>query len=199
MCYEEVACPRCSALNVKKRGITANNKQRFRCSACNRQFITDYTYQACNPAVRALVLPMTLTASGMRDISRVGQVSTNTVRNLIRPAAQGTAEPVAPQRSADLELDEFWSFVPQKKHQRWTWLAFDRARRPVRAVVKGSRSDKSCARLLTKLMTRRGTRFPPDKWASYLKLLPAPRPLLGTEGRRHIEGHHLNFRTPLKR
>jgi IS1 family transposase len=36
------------------------------------------------------------------------------------------AEPVVPQRIADLELDEFWSFVERKKRQRWTWYAFDR-------------------------------------------------------------------------
>jgi insertion element IS1 protein InsB len=104
-----------------------------------------------------------------------------------------------PQRIADLELDELWSFVQQKKHQRWTWLAFDRARQQVSAFVNGRRTDKSCARLLTKLITSRVTRFHTDKWESYLKMLPATRHLIGKEGTRNIERHNLNFRTHLKR
>ena len=51
MCYEEVACPRCSSLNVKKNGTTGQQKQRYRCQDCKRQFITDYTYQAYKPEV----------------------------------------------------------------------------------------------------------------------------------------------------
>jgi transposase-like protein len=79
MCYEEVACPRCSSLRVKKNGITTQPKQRYRCQDCERQFITDYTYQAYKPEVRSLVLPMTLNGSGIRDISRVLHISTNTI------------------------------------------------------------------------------------------------------------------------
>lgn len=79
MCYEEVACPRCSSLNVKKNGISAQYKQRFRCKECERQFITDYIYQAYKAGVRSLVLPMTMNGSGIRDISRVLSISTNTV------------------------------------------------------------------------------------------------------------------------
>ena len=199
MCYEEVACPRCSLLNVKKNGTTANNKQRYRCKDCRRQFITSYSYRACQVAVRALVLPMTMNGSGIRDISRVLQISTNTVLKLIRKAAQRTAEPIVPKRIASLEMDEFWSFVGKKKRQRWTWLAFDRHPKQVAAYQNGRRTDRSCAALLGKLGNSRVTRFHTDKWKSYTKLLPAKRHSIGKEGTRHIERHNLNFRTHLKR
>ena len=199
MCYEEVACPRCSSLNIKKNGITANNKQRYRCKECYRQFITNYTYQACKPAVRALVLPMTLNASGIRDISRVLQISTNTVLRLIRTAAERTSEPSVPKRIASLEMDEFWSFVQKKKRQRWTWLAFDRHRKQVTAYQNGRRTDRSCAVLLKKLGNSYVTCFHTDKWESYTKLLPPKRHTIGKEGTRNIERHNLNFRTHLKR
>ena len=98
MCYEEVACPRSSARNVKKNGISAQHKQRYRCHDCQRQFITDYTCQAYKPQVRSLVLPMTMNGSGIRDISRVLAMSTNTVLKLIRQAAEKIADPVVPKR-----------------------------------------------------------------------------------------------------
>ena len=199
MCYEEVACPRCSSLNVKKNGISAQHKQRFRCKECERQFITDYTYQAYKAGVRSLVLPMTMNGSGIRDISRVLSISTNTVLKLIRQAAQQVHQPVVPKRIADLELDEFRSFVENKQRQRWTWYAFDRKRKQVTAFVNGRRTAHNCAALLKKLAESRVQRFHTDKWASYLKLLPEKKHAVGKEGTCHIERHNLNFRTHVKR
>jgi insertion element IS1 protein InsB len=199
MCYEEVTCPRCSSLNVKKNGITGQQKQRYRCKDCERQFITDYTYQACKPEVRSLVLPMTMNGSGIRDISRVLCISTNTVLKLIRKAAGQTPEPVVLKRIDDLELDEFWSFVEKKKQPRWTWYAFDRQRKQVTAFVNGRRTDHNCASLLKKLDHSRVNRFHTDKWEAYLKLLPKKKHVVGKEGTHNIERHNLNFRTHLKR
>jgi insertion element IS1 protein InsB len=199
MCYEEVTCPRCSSLNVKKNGITTQHKQRYRCKDCERQFITDYTYQAYKAGVRSLVLSMTMNGSGIRDISWVLGISTNTVLKLLRQAAEKVAEPAVPKRITDLELDEFWSFVEKKKRQRWTWYAFDRQRKQVTAFVNGRRTDHDCANLLKKLADGRVQRFHTDKWKSYLKLLPEKNHLVGKEGTRHIERHNLNFRTHVKR
>lgn len=94
---------------------------------------------------------MTMNGSGIRDISRALQVSTNRVLRLIRTAAESASEPVAPQRITSLEMDEFWSYVQKKKRQRWTWLAFDCQRQQVTAYHNGRRTDHSCARLVKKL------------------------------------------------
>jgi insertion element IS1 protein InsB len=199
MCYEEVACPRCSSLNVKKNGINAQHKQRYRCKDCERQFITDYTYQAYKAEVRSLVLPMIMNGSGIRDISRMLCISMNTVLRLIRQAAEQVHEPGVPRRIPDLELDGFWSFVGKKKQQRWTWYAFDRKLKQVTAFVNGRRTDHNCAALLKKLAAARVQRFHTDKWKSYLKLLPQKKHAIGKEGTCNIERHNLNFRTHVKR
>src|SRR5262245_29544583 len=47
MSYEEITCPRCSSRNIVNNGTSANQKQRYRCNACRRQFIINYTYRAC--------------------------------------------------------------------------------------------------------------------------------------------------------
>jgi len=199
MCYEEVTCPRCSSLNVKKNGTTRQQKQRYQCKDCQRQFITDYSYRGCVSSVRELVVPMTINGSGIRDISRVLSISTNTVLSIIRSAAAQVAEPLVPETVTALELDEFWSFVGKKKHQRWTWLAFDRASKTVPAYVNGRRTDQNCERLLQELRCCTVGRFHTDQWEAYLKLLPEERHQIGKEGTRHIERHILNFRTHVKR
>ena len=184
---------------MKRLYLLLGNTQRYRCKDCGRQFITDYTYQGSLAAVRALVLPMTMNGSGIRDISRVLQVSTNTVLRLLRTAAESTTEPVAPKRIAALEMDEFWSFVQKKKRPRWTWLSFDRRRKQVVAYHNGRRTDHNCASVLKKLAASRVKRFHTDKWESYLKLLPEKNHVIGKEGTRNIERHNLNFRTHIKR
>lgn len=62
---------------------------------------------------------MTFNSSGVRDISRVLNVSTNTVLSQIRCASTAITESRVPTRAARVELDEFWSFVGAKKNQRW--------------------------------------------------------------------------------
>ncbi len=199
MCYEEIACPRCSALNIVKNGITANRKQRYRCKDCGRQFITNYSYRGRLPAVRELIVPMTLNGSGIRDISRVLHVSPTTVLAVIRAAATLTPEPSPPRRIKDLELDEFWSFVGRKADQRWTWHAFDRQRKQVVAFVNGRRTDQNCRALYAKLQPSSVKFFCSDEWAAYAKTLPAHKHYIGKEETRHIERRNLTFRTRLKR
>ena len=199
MCYKEITCPRCSSLNIIKNGKTANDKQRYLCKACRRQFITAYTYLGCDPRVRQMILPLTLNSSGIRDIARVLHVSPNTVLAALRRAAQPVAEPVAPRRIQALELDEFWSFVGSKAHQRWTWYGFERAHKQIVAFVNGRRTDANARALHKKLAGSRIGTFYTDDWQSYRKCLPTPKHRIGKQGTQNIERHNLNFRTHLKR
>lgn len=199
MCYEAITCPDCSSLNVVKNGKTQQRKQRYLCKSCRRQFIREYTYLGCVGAVRALTVPMTMNGSGIRDISRVCRLSPNTVLKTLRQAVTEVTEPVVPRRIRDLEIDEFWSFVGDKRRQRWTWYGFDRQRRKVVAFVNDRRTDAACERLLKKLEGCQVSRYHTDDWQSYQKLLPARKHRIGKEGTRCIERHNLNFRTHVKR
>ena len=110
---EEQTCPRCGARHIKKHGTTAQEKQRYRCKECGKQFLfaLSYTYRACIPLLRELIVPMTLNGSGVRDVARVLKISPTTVLAVLRQAAADTPEPRLPWRIKELELDEQWSFV----------------------------------------------------------------------------------------
>lgn len=140
-----------------------------------------------------------MNGAGIRDISRVLSISPRTVLKIIRQQAKLIPQPVVPEQITDLEMDEFWSFIGKKKHQCWTWYAFDRQRKRVTAVVNGKRTDQSCNLLLKKLDGSSIKRFYTDRWESYLKLLPTACHIIGKEGTRNIERHNLNFRTHIKR
>jgi IS1 family transposase/transposase-like protein len=199
MCYEAITCPNCSSLNIVKNGKTGQRKQRFLCKDCRRQFIRDYTYMGCVGAVRALIVPLTMNGSGLRDISRVLLLSLNTALKTLRQAAEEVSEPTVPRRVHDLEVDEFWSFVGAKGRRRWTWYGFDRQRRKVIASVNDRRTDAACGRLLKKLEGCQVSRYHTDGWQSYKRLLSARKHKVGKEGTRCVERHNLNFRTHIKR
>src|SRR5436305_4244918 len=199
MCYEEITCPRGSSRNIVKNGTTANHKQPYRCKACRRQFITDYTYHGCKPAVRQLVLPMTMNASGIRDISRVLRISPNTVLAIIKAEAQTVAEPAVGKLVKNLEVDEFWSFVGKKANQRWTWYGFDRERKRIVAYVNGRRTDANCRALYEKVKRAKVNLFHTDQWGSYPKVLPTKQRQICKMGTLNIERRNLTFRTRIKR
>jgi insertion element IS1 protein InsB len=142
---------------------------------------------------------MTLNGSGIRDITRVLQVSINTVLKEIRRAAQEVLEPQPPTRLADVEVDEMWSFVEKKRQQRWLWYAFSPKTKQVIGYVRGRRTDQTCQQLLDKLAACQITRFYTDHWESYEKLIPEHRHWIGKMGTQRIERNNLTIRTRLKR
>jgi len=137
-----------------------------------------------------------MNASGIRDISRVLQISPNTVLSLLKAAV---AEPRVPKQIGHLEMDEFWSFVGEKGNQRWTWYGFDRERKRVVAYVNGRRTDANCRALYEKVKRAKVGTFHTDRWASYPKVLPARKHQIGKAGTLNIERRNLTFRTRVKR
>ncbi len=199
MHYETITCPVCSSLNIKKNGINKQGKQRYRCKECGRQFILRYTYRAYLNSIRELIVPMCLNGSGIRDTARVLRISATTVMKVISQEARQLAPETLPERIADVELDEMWSFVQKKKNQCWLWLAYSPKERQMLAFSLGKRTDQSLRNLLSKLSGVQVTRFYTDNWESYQNLIPEIRHWIGKTGTQRIERQNLNFRTHLKR
>jgi insertion element IS1 protein InsB len=197
VCYEEIACPRCASLHVKNNGTTSHGKQKYQCTGCRRQFLTDDTYRGCQSFIRALVVPMTMNGSGIRDIARVLLISTQTVMKTIRASAAEIREPRVPPRIKDLETDEFWSFIKDKSQQ--CWYGLNRATTRIAAYVLGRRTDASCRQPSNKLAGCTVENFYTDDWQPYAKMLPAERHTISQSETLNLERHNLNFRTHLKR
>jgi transposase-like protein len=74
-------CPFCNSENVRKDGFK-NGKQRYQCKnqECgHKTFYGEYTNNACNPAIKSQIVKMSVDGSGIRTISRVLGISTDTV------------------------------------------------------------------------------------------------------------------------
>jgi IS1 family transposase len=152
-----------------------------------------------DPAVRRLIVPLSLNGCGVRDISRVLGVSPNTVLKLLRQQTAAVPDARLPERLRDLQVDELWSFVQSKERQAWLWYAFEPDSKQIVAWTLGRRTDESCARLLKQLEKCHVLRFCTDDWESYEKLVPAAHHWMGKHWTQEIERQNLNFRTHLKR
>jgi IS1 family transposase len=113
------------------------------------------------PAKRQLILSMLCEGSSMRSISRVADVSINTVSKLLVEAGEACLaihnETVRGVTAKRIECDEIWSFTyakqknvkdakaaPKVAGDVWTWTAIDAESKLIVSYLVGSR-DADCA------------------------------------------------------
>jgi insertion element IS1 protein InsB len=98
-----------------------------------------------------------------------------------------------------VQADEQWSYVGNKKNQRWLWYAIDAATECILAFVFGRRQDNVCEQLLAKLKAFNIKTYATDHWDSYAKYIPANQHVIGKQHTQKIENKNLLLRTRIKR
>jgi insertion element IS1 protein InsB len=103
------------------------------------------------------------------------------------------------RRGLSAELDEMWSYVGKKTHQRWLWHAIDHYTGKVLAYVFGRRQDEVFLRLQALLEPFGITRYYTDGWGTYERHVDAGMHIVGKTHMQRIESKHINLRTRIKR
>lgn len=96
-------------------------------------------------------------------------------------------------------MDEMWSFVGNKKNQRWLWHAIDHATGTVLAYVLAPHTDAALESLMQLLAPFDISRFYTDGWGGYTRLLDENQHEVGKQYTQKIERKHLTLRTRVKR
>lgn len=74
----------------------------------------------------------------------------------------------------ELELDEMWTFVRQRKNKVWLWLALCRRTRQIVAFALGCHGVKTCRLLWSRLPSAyKSAHCFTDTWAAYVAVLPS--------------------------
>ena len=97
------------------------------------------------------------------------------------------------------EVDEMWSFVGSKAHQRWLWHAIDHLSGVVLAYAFGSRADQGFVQLQKFLKPFGLVHFYTDGAGVYERSLPASAHTVGKANTQQIERKPLTLRTWIKR
>jgi len=84
MVNKAIKCIHCGSENVVKNGKHQNNKQRLKCKQCNKTFQEEYKNHGAKPKTKTLIIKMSLNGSGIRDISRVLNISPNTTLSVLK-------------------------------------------------------------------------------------------------------------------
>lgn len=212
MAYQLVPCKYCNSTEVVRYG-TQSGRSRFKCKGCGRIFKTDYVYRAYEPGVKEQIADMAVNGSGVRDTARVLGVGKGTViATLKKKSAEVVAvNPCVGSQEIDVEIrhlidpplnaqaDEQWSFVRNKKNQRWLWYAIDAATGCILSFVFGRRQDEACGRLMANLKAFNIRTYYTDDWACYPVFIPKDKHVVGKRHTQKIENKNLSLRTRIKR
>ena len=79
-----VSCRYCGNQDaVRRKGLSTNGNQRYKCEDCKRSFQLLYTHKAHEPGIKEKVVDMALNGSGIRDTARVLKINMNTVMSTL--------------------------------------------------------------------------------------------------------------------
>ena len=82
-----VKCPVCGGTDISKNGKTENDVQRYLCNSkecTGKSFMLEYSYKGCKPGIEKQIIEMTANSSGIRDISRVLEISRTKVSETLK-------------------------------------------------------------------------------------------------------------------
>ncbi|MCG6273264.1 IS1 family transposase [Vibrio vulnificus] len=202
MAVVDVKCRFCRQTEfVRKHGTGSGGHQRYRCQSCRKTFQLDYCYRACQPGLKAQVVELAMNNAGIRDTSRVLNISINTVvRGLkkLTPRCVTTLPLDKVEVQLICEVDEQWSFVGSKKKQRWLWYAREPRLKRIIAHAFGNRSRRTFGKLMQRLSAFKVEVWCTDGFNAY-DSLPEQKHLVGKLFTQRIERENLTLRTRLKR
>jgi transposase-like protein len=83
----DVKCPRCNETDVVTHGSNASGVRRYRCmnkDCLCKTFMLDYAYNGWRPGIEETIVSMAANASGIRDTSRVLNISQGKVMSTLK-------------------------------------------------------------------------------------------------------------------
>ena len=204
----ERVCPACGSGHLIKNGSVHNNKPKYQCKGCGRQFVVNPTKTSISKELKLLIDRLLLERISLRGIARVTQVSWSWLQDYVNQKLARTPRQIKvsgkPPRKLTIECDEMWSFVDSKKNEVYIWLALDRDSREIVGCFIGDITRKSAHQLWTSLpdVYQQSAVAYTDFWQAYKTVIPDERRrAVGKETGQtnHIERLNNTFRQRVSR
>lgn len=148
------------------------------------------------------IIGLAMNNAGIRDTARALHISINAVVRTLKKLSPRNVTTLSLdnlQVQLICEVDEMWSFVGNKKRQRWLWYASERRLKRIIAHEFGSRSKKTLRNLLKLLSGFSVAFWCTDGDRAYKDELPKAEHLVGKLYTQRIECENLMLRNRLKR
>jgi IS1 family transposase len=162
-----------------RNGHDYKGDQKYHCKSC-ASYGTLQAQRGYDEHTREQVKRAVLERISLRGIERLFGLSRRTVLKWIAHWAEDLPPLETTLATAQLddvlELDELWSFVLKKAHQRWVWVALCRRTRQIVAYFIGDRSETSCLQLWRRIpLTYQRCHSFSDFWDAYQRVFAADR------------------------
>ena len=174
-------CPTCGSANTVKNGSSRHGKPKRQCNSCGRQFTPDPVERSISQERWALVDKLLLEKIPLAGISRVTGISERWLQSYANKKYKEVPQKIEvtakKKGKLTIQADELWSFVNDKGHQQWVWLALDQETREIVGVAIGAR-DLSGARALWESLPavyRQCATTYTDFWVCYEEVFPRSR------------------------
>jgi len=163
--------------------ITINNKQKYRCKTCGRQFVENpqNKNQAIAEETLVLIDKLLLERLALAAIARVTDVSEKWLQNYVNKKYSEIPHEVNVTKKSKgkltIECDEMWSFVQKKTNKQWIWLAIDVDTKEIIGVYVGKRERDAAQKLWESLPSvyRQCAVAYTDYWEAYETIFPSTR------------------------
>jgi len=194
-------CPNCQSTKIKRNGKKSYKKQNYLCKKCSRQFIGDHalTYKGCHSCLTQRILLMLVRGIGITDISVIENVS---IKKVLSVLVNSNRIITPKQQHYDgLEVDEFWTYVGNKKNKVWLIYAYHRATGEIVGYVWGKRNSKTARELRARLKDLNVSfdTIYTDDWDSFKVAFFADNHIVGKENTVGIEGNNCRLRHRIRR
>jgi IS1 family transposase len=131
---------------------------------------------------------------GIRDIAEIERISIRKVLSVL----VNSNHLIKPKQSHydSLEVDEFWTYVGNKKNKMWLIYAYHRDTGEIVSYVWGKRNYKTAKRLRDKLKST-GISYDviyTDNWDSFIAVFQQDNHIVGKENTKGIEGNNCRLR-----
>lgn len=141
----------------------------------------DPQWRAISAEHRAIIDRLLLEKIPLAAIARAMQVSEQWLQTYVNAKYASLRQEVQvipkPKHRLMVQMDELWSFVNDKDHEQWVWLAMDADTREIVGCTVGDRSGKTAQALWDSLpaVYRQCAVCYTDFWSSYPVALPSKR------------------------
>lgn len=195
---EKINCPNHCPANIVKDGFQ-RGKQRYQCKGCLKKFQSTYTYTAYNPTINKSIVTLLKEGCGIRNISRILQISKNTVLSRMLCISEKINKPVFRSLNREYEVDELWTFTGNKTNSIWVTYCIERESKTVIDFVIGRKNKETIGKLINKVLSLAPKSIFTDGLNIYRSLLPEHIHKVFRYCTNHIERFNLTLRNHIKR
>lgn len=181
-----------------KKGRQKNGKQKYRCVFCKKYQQEQYSSRAYQLDTDKSIVLHLKEGCGIRSISRLLQISVNTVLKRIRKISGNISKPPVPI-GKDYEMDEMRTYIRKKTNLYWVVYALQKDNQKTVDFTIGRRTRNTLQRVSETLLLAKANKVFTDGLGHYRFLFPRKMHIVSPYKINRIERMNLTLRTHLKR